>query len=66
MNVAINQVFQDKHPGNEKRTIRVTEVLPNGISAVTVTDAKGARPNAARHTTLMFKTLRAGYAPVEN
>lgn len=66
MNVAINQVLRDKYPGNEKRTVRITEVLPNGVNAVIVTDVKGNRPTAARHTTLMFKTLRAGYTPVES
>ena len=61
---SINQVFRDKYPGQENRTIRITEVFPNCVKAVVLTDAKGERPNQTRYTQLKLSTLRGGYTPV--
>ena len=62
---AVNQVYRDKYPGNERRTIRIVEILPNGVLAVVVTDIKGKQPSNVRQTALKFSTLRTGYMLVE-
>jgi hypothetical protein len=61
MSVSVGQIYRDKVFGNEKRTIRITELLPNVVLAVVVTDNKGNAPIRYRTTTIMFSTLRAGY-----
>ena len=67
MDVKIGEVFRDTYDlgGGRKnlRTIRVIEVLPNGVRAEVVTDVGGKPPTKPRTTTLMLKTLRAGYEP---
>lgn len=70
--ISVGDVFRDKYYDNKpsrdgldhtKRTIRVVKLLPNGVIADVVTDTLGRAPRKPRQTTVMFKTLRAGYAP---
>ena len=70
MDVQVGQIFRDtyydrKQPGLTNRTIKVLEVLPNGVVAQVLTDTSGQPPkHKGRVTTIQFKTLRAGYERV--
>jgi|GEM_PF-6235483 len=68
MQIAIGEIFRDtyydgKQPDRTKRTVKVLEVLPNGVRAEVLTNVRG-EPAHGRKTTIQFKTLRAGYEPV--
>jgi hypothetical protein len=70
MEVRLGQRFRDTYGDNSPRhgknlrTIEVVEILPNGVRARTLTDSLGNVPLKVRITTLMFRTLRAGYEQI--
>ena len=65
MDVEVGQVFRDTYntgTGNvNRRTIRITSVLPNGVQAVVLTDTKGNVLEKPRTTVMKLSTLKSGY-----
>lgn len=70
--VVVGQVYRDtygdkRYAGGNKRTVRIVEVHPNGVTAEVLTNVEGKPPKGLRkRTTVMFKTLRAGYVLAEH
>lgn len=62
---AIGEVYRDKYGDagiyRNPRKIRIAEVLPNGVRAEVITNSDGSELKKPRFTSIMFKTLRAGY-----
>ena len=67
----VGQVWRDtngdsrKTGWRNKRTIRLTASFPNGFHADVLSDVDGEPPAQPRTTTLMTRTLLAGYVLVE-
>jgi len=65
MEVKIGDTFRDisgnRDGWTNQRTIRVVNVLPNSVLAEVLTGVDGKLVARLRTTTLMLKTLRAGY-----
>lgn len=60
----IGQIYRDTYADKSRRnlrTIRVTEVRPNGVMAVVLTDVQGRALTGTRVTNLLISSLRAGY-----
>jgi hypothetical protein len=71
MGVKIGDTFRDTY--NDKtpkygtqRTIRVIEILEDGVRAEVLTGYDGKPPEKPRTSKLMLKTLRAGYEQVSS
>ena len=48
--------------GRSKKEIEIVEILPNGVRAKVKCDGLGRPYVNDRFTTMMFRTLKAGYA----
>ena len=57
-------IYDDKRTPN-LRTIKVVQVLPNGVRARVLTNSAGETVDRPRATILMTKTLHAGYVLVQ-
>lgn len=61
----VGNVYRDKYGDSatyrNPRKIRVVEVLLDGVRAEVIKNSDGSDLKKPRLTTVMFKTLRAGY-----
>lgn len=70
MDIEVGKKFRDRYGDNDPRqgrnlrTIVVAAIWSNGVVADVLTDSAGNPVAKPRRTTLMFKTLRAGYEPI--
>lgn len=65
-NIAVGDVFRDKYGGpNNPRTIKIVEILSNGVRAQVLTDSDGKVPDPPRFTKIKFSTLKNGYRKEE-